>query len=266
MKKEEERQLITQGIEIAEDTKREGAVLVVQKHFRGFQGREKVFKKREKEAIFLGFKNVKEASFKEVSYLKKELNNHDMKRNKLKLVQREFEEDYQLAMNEEKHILEMNEGLDLKQKMIDERREWMMQYLKDNNFAKLPKKIQEFDDASKVREPMTQEEQDDRKVKEDVKAKEAKAKKENKTKDKKTKLSEVYINNLARRILINASSSRTFRNRSRDRKEVFNLNFSIEIHTNTWGRSENENFEHRHEIDKVRETVRPMVQEKVKIL
>jgi len=49
-----------EGLDVKEDTEREDAIIVIQKHFRGFCAREKVEKKREAEYLFLGMKRVKE--------------------------------------------------------------------------------------------------------------------------------------------------------------------------------------------------------------
>jgi len=49
-----------EGIDVKEDTEREDAIIVIQKHFRGCAARNKVEQMRDNEFLFLGMKRTKE--------------------------------------------------------------------------------------------------------------------------------------------------------------------------------------------------------------
>jgi len=65
LKQMERKAQIAQGVEFDEKTERENAVLVIQKYYRGYKGREKVDQLRQEEFEFLGMKKVETEKDKE---------------------------------------------------------------------------------------------------------------------------------------------------------------------------------------------------------
>lgn len=81
----------------------------------------------------------------------------------------------------------------MKDKMLEERRKWIIEFMEKHDFSAVPNAAKEFYDRLKVKPPLTPEEEELERIKAELKAKEKKKKKDAKKagkKGKKAKLSE----------------------------------------------------------------------------
>ena len=69
---------------------------------------------------------------------------HEEQRNKLKSIKTQNETLYQGALVEQKLKLKINEGPDIKEKMLSERREWILNMMEETDYSQVPTKPQEF--------------------------------------------------------------------------------------------------------------------------
>ncbi|EGR34503.1 hypothetical protein IMG5_009390 [Ichthyophthirius multifiliis] len=181
--RKEKQNKLKQGHEIEEETEREQAVLVIQKYYKGFKGREQIYFMRQDELEFLGifkkdkdFNNIYSDEFKEISY-----------RNEMKKKQVEQEKGYKEALENIKGDYLEFWGDEIRDKMLQERREWIHDFLIKREFKGLPKKANEFYDKDKVAMPLTPEEEELQRVLEEQAKKEKKKEKEAKKAGKKKK-------------------------------------------------------------------------------
>lgn len=106
-----------------------------------------------------------------------------------KLVQKNFMDEFENAKEELKDEIQENEGNDIEENMLKERRDWIHQY-KALHANKPPDDLKEFYERNNVETPLSPEEEEAKKLQdeEDAKAKKKKkdgAKKEGKKKGKK---------------------------------------------------------------------------------
>lgn len=125
MEEKKHRQRLAQGQEISEDTERDEAIVTVQKYFRGFKAREIIFEMRKQEAQFLGMQ------LEDIKYEPGEdpKDKEARERQKIKALQKVNEEEYNRGLEEIKALVKLNEGPDIKQNMLDSRREWLKEIL-----------------------------------------------------------------------------------------------------------------------------------------
>ena len=71
---------------------------------------------------------------------------------KRKIIQKQVQEEYKNEMTLTKELIKQNEEFDIKDRMIDERRNWYIDYQRDHN-GKLPKSMKEFAERFDVEIP-----------------------------------------------------------------------------------------------------------------
>jgi len=152
-KKEElkRKKQLQQNSENSEDNTREEAILVVQKYYRGYKSREIVDKLRQEEFEFLGMKKTDNDLHKE------EIKKYLKTKEEMKIIKGEHEKEFQDELKRQKEIIKKNEGPDIKEDMLQKRREWIEKYRDMNDFQKLPVGVEEFYDRNDVMMPLTPE-------------------------------------------------------------------------------------------------------------
>ncbi len=103
-----------------------------------------------------------------------------------KLIQEKLLEELETAKEELKEEILENEGPDIKETMLKERRDWIQEF-RSLHAKKPPDDLKEFYNRFKVEKPLTAEEQEEQRLKEEEEAKQKKKKKETKKKAKKKK-------------------------------------------------------------------------------
>lgn len=149
MKKKKQLQ---QNSEISDDNAREEAILVVQKYYRGYKAREYVDKLRQDEFEFLGMKKPLNDPFHT-----EEMNKFLKTKQEMKYIKGEHEKEYQDELKRQKELIKKNYGPDIKEDMLQKRREWIEKYRDMYDFQKLPASIEEFYEKNDVMMPLTPE-------------------------------------------------------------------------------------------------------------
>lgn len=206
-KKEElkRKKQLQQNSETSEDNTREEAIQVVQKYYRGYKSREFVDKLRQAEFEFLGMKKTADDPVQ-----KEEIKLFSKTKEEMKIIKGENEKEFQDELKRQKELIKKNEGPDIKEDMLQKRREWIERYRDMNDFQKLPAGVEEFYDSKDVMMPLTPEQrnliqqlfilflyffilEEAKRIEEEAKAKEEKKKKEQKKagKGKPTKKTDV---------------------------------------------------------------------------
>ncbi len=114
----------------------------------------------------------------------------DEQRLKQKLIKQQNEQQYQGALVEQKLLVKINEGPDIKEKMLSERRKWILNFMEQTDFSQIPNKPEEFYEREQVMMPLTPEEQEARRAELEAKEKEAKKKQNQKKTGKAAKKTE----------------------------------------------------------------------------
>ncbi|CAD8093406.1 unnamed protein product [Paramecium sonneborni] len=155
LRKENKTKRLAEGEEITDEQENEKAVLIIQKYFKGYKGREQVYYMREEEMKFLGIQRDAEDP--------KQPNSQSMKsqeqRQKMTLIQQQHMKDYEAKKIELKKLVQETEGPEIKEKKIKERIDWIDMYLDKTEGKKLPAKAIDYYDDKK-RYPPSQEELD----------------------------------------------------------------------------------------------------------
>lgn len=107
---------------------------------------------REEELLFLGMKKAIEDPTLPESQHKLAQN----QRQKMKYVQQEHQQEYDQELENLKVLVKGNEGPDIKDKMRQERRDWIMRELEAREFKEAPLDAQEFYKAQLVMDPEQQ--------------------------------------------------------------------------------------------------------------
>jgi len=116
---ERERLAATRG---APTIDRDLAATQIQKVWKGYSTRKKTAMEREEELVFVGMKSPKEIPFKETQkHASNEVKEHR------RVVQEEYERDYQKALNTVKEKLTEIEGPEMKEQMQDQIRQWFIE-------------------------------------------------------------------------------------------------------------------------------------------
>lgn len=255
LKKRERDMKMHEEIDMAgEDNKRGDAVIVIQKHFRGFTSREKVEKLREEEFIVLGMKKIPE----DPKDPKSQIYMYNQTRIKNAGLQSEYEEEYKQALEDIKEKLRDTEAPDMKETELESRRQWINDFYALNEGNALPKKAAEYYDKDKVMKPLTPEEEEAKKKEEEDKKKEEKKKKDAKKagKGKKAKKATPEEEFLSGRVWKGPS-------------EVVNkIQENMGSYDKSWAmyQRDQENFEQRFDEEYAKNTVRPTVEEEVRLV
>ena len=153
-KKEElkKKKQLQQNSEISDDNTREEATLVVQKYYRGYKSREFVDKLRQDEFQFLGMKKIENDPT-----TKEEIDKFVKTKEYMKHIKSEHEKEYEEELIRQKELIKKNEGPDIKEQMLQQRREWIEKFRDMNDFQKLPTSVEEFYDRNDVMMPLTPE-------------------------------------------------------------------------------------------------------------
>lgn len=153
-KKEElkRKKQLQQNSENSEDNTREEAIQVVQKYYRGYKSREFVDKLRQAEFEFLGMKKTADDPVQ-----KEEMKLYLKTKEEMKIIKGENEKEFQDELKRQKELIKKNEGPDIKEDMLQKRREWIERYRDMNDFQKLPAGVEEFYDSKDVMMPLTPE-------------------------------------------------------------------------------------------------------------
>ena len=102
-----------------------------------------------------------------------------------KKTQEENANEFETAKEELKDLIRDNEGPDIQDEMLKERRDWVREYMKDHGMNP-PEDLKDFYERFNVEQPLSPEEEEAKKLAEEEEAKGKKKKKEEK-KDKKEK-------------------------------------------------------------------------------
>lgn len=103
-----------------------------------------------------------------------------------KMKQQRFMEEFDTAKEELKEEIDNNEGLDIRDKMLKERRDWIQDY-KGLHASKPPDDLKGFYERFNVETPLSPEEEEAKKLQDEEDAKNKKKKKTEKKKEKKKK-------------------------------------------------------------------------------
>ncbi|KAL4506963.1 hypothetical protein ABPG72_001384 [Tetrahymena utriculariae] len=248
LKKEEEKKLerqkkLAEGTEIGEETEKDDAALVIKKYWRGYKSRRIVQDIREEELLFLGMKKLVEDPTLPESQHKQAQN----KRQKMKYIQEEHEQEFNDEIENLKRLVKSNEGPDILDKMRAERREWIMRELEKNEFKDAPQDPSEFYNQQ-VMDP-EQQAAEAAKAAEEAKKKGGAKKDDKKKKGKPSELDEFLENNKP----------------TGPSPIVLKLQEQIEKHSGEWSkRDETNNFEQKHETELAKMLIKPVVEEQIK--
>lgn len=233
-KKLEKHRRLQEGTEIAEETEREDAILVIQKYYRGFKGREEIWMRRKSEREFLGFEFAKCG---EVYERQKE------QREQMKKGQREHLHEFRSALMDAKEGLLENWSEEMKEQMLKERRDWYFSEVDKAEGKWVPTKAAQFNERRDVRLPLNDEEVEALELAE----KEKKAAKKNKGKKKKKKKVE----------------EEDKRVEQGPPENLLLMQTQIEKYTKEWDRNDM-NFEQKHEESLLKNEVVREVEKQIK--
>ncbi|KRX02464.1 P-loop containing nucleoside triphosphate hydrolase [Pseudocohnilembus persalinus] len=237
---------------------REEAVQVFTKYWRGAIQRMQVQKMREEESKFLGF-TINENDNDSVDDLdfiyknktlepqpKDKVERLKQQRNKMKILQKEHQIEYESDLKHLETLIKENEGTDIKEKMLEERRDWYKREFELNEFQNLPQNIQEYyQDLERL----------DEKGQEALAAKMEQESKQKPKKDDKKKKGK-------------PSEQEQFFGEHKPlgpSEEVLLLQKWIENYNNEWAKKEEQqNFEQKHETELAMKKVKPNVEEQIK--
>lgn len=159
--------------------------MFIQKRLRGILARKEVEEMRQKEMVFLGMARKPKT--------KDDIANDPIERMKQTLVDRkmkqgQFWNSFEDAKKDLKAEIDENEGLDIQEQMLKERRDWIQEY-KAMNANKPPSDLKDFYERLNTETPLSPEEEELKKLQEeeDAKKKNKKKKEEKKDKGKKKK-------------------------------------------------------------------------------
>ena len=86
----------------------------------------------------------------------------EYKYNKTKMrrkeTQLEYEKDYAKSLAQQKESIKKNEGPEIRERMLEERRKWIMDVFETNEGNSLPAKITEFYKKDDVEKPLNEDE------------------------------------------------------------------------------------------------------------
>jgi hypothetical protein len=136
--------------------------------------RETVERLREDELLFLGMKKINEDS-KDPNSAAYQFN---LTREKRKALQSKYEGDYNDGLLSLKDEIKKNEESDIKEALMEERRQWVRDYTALFEKNQLPKNVKEFYKWNEVAKPLSPEEEEAQRKEEEDKKKEAKKKKD----------------------------------------------------------------------------------------
>merc|ERR1711976_215017 len=120
-------------------------------YYRGYIARKKVEEIREEEMEFLGMKKEVPLEIPADSDKAKVLKI----REKQKLTQKEHENELKKEQSRIKEFIITNEGPEIKEKLLAERRKWIIQHYENTEGRELPKKIDDFYDRNNVAQPLS---------------------------------------------------------------------------------------------------------------
>lgn len=103
------------------------AVCTIQRYYRGFKARKLVANMKYEEMVFLGMEEPPEKEIKN-DPIWKQVNNRERR----KILQKQFEEDYLQALVATKEKILRMEGPDMREAIQDEFRQWYMEYKRIN--------------------------------------------------------------------------------------------------------------------------------------
>jgi hypothetical protein len=165
------------------DQKLSEACVLLQRRMRGILARKQVESMREEEMEFLGMKRKKKTP--------EEMLNDPIKKMKAsmadrKKIQEGYMKAYKNAKVQVKEEMDDNQGTDLMEKMLNERRDWVNEQ-RGKNLGKVPEDCKGFYDRLNVEAPLSPEEEAARAAEEEEAAAKGKKKKEKKKEGKKKK-------------------------------------------------------------------------------
>ena len=99
------------------------------------------------------------------------------------MTRKQYEQDFKSEKDFLKDEVECNEGQDIEENMLKERRDWVQEY-KANHNGKAPDDLKDFYDRFNVETPLTPEEQEAKRLQDEEDAKAKKGKKDKAKKDK----------------------------------------------------------------------------------
>jgi hypothetical protein len=177
---------IAEGIDIDESNETDEAMVVIQKYYRGYKARAIVELIREDEMIFLGMKKERqdETDPESDAYQVNKI------RERNKFIQNEHDTDLKETTLRTKTIVLANEGPEIKEKLLNDRRSWIIELYERTEGRELPKKIEEYYERENVALPPSDAEAEAKKKADDDKKKGGKDKKP--AKDKKNTPEDVF--------------------------------------------------------------------------
>lgn len=99
---------------------------------------------------------------------KQELTELDLylkRRRDMKEIKKEHEKEYQEELIRQKELLKINEGSDIKESKLRERRECIEKFREMNNYMKYPENIKDLDSIQNASKPLSPEEGNKNKIK-----------------------------------------------------------------------------------------------------
>ena len=155
--------------------------VVIQKRFRGILARKQVERLRAEEMEFLGMQRRKKTQ-------EEERNDPIKKMEETRQIRKNIQEgnwkSYQHAKNLLKEEIDENEGTDIMEQMLKDRREWVNEQ-RQMNLGKIPEDVKPFYDRFNTETPLSPEEEAAKKAAEEEEGKAGKKKKEKKKEGKK---------------------------------------------------------------------------------
>lgn len=120
---------------------------------------------RQDELLFLGMKREDIIALDNQKKGNQELTELDLylkRRRDMKEIKKEHLKEYQEELIRQKELLKINEGADIKESKLRERRECIEKYRELNNYMKYPENIKDLDTIQNASKPLSPEEGNNR--------------------------------------------------------------------------------------------------------
>ena len=141
------------------DASENGASIFIQKRLRGILARKRVEELRQEEMVFLGMAKkprTKDGKKDPIEAMKETMENR-------KLVQKSYMDEFDNAKEDLMQEIQENEGLDIEEAMLKDRRDWIHQY-KALHANKPPDDLKAFYERNNVETPLSPEEEEAKKL------------------------------------------------------------------------------------------------------
>ena len=227
------------------------ASVFIQKRLRGILARKRVEELRQDEMVFLGMARKPKT--------KEEIKNDPIEKSKRtmderKMKQKNYHEKFDIAKELLKGEIDENEGLDIRDTMLKERRDWIQEY-KSTHANKPPEDLTGFYERFNLETPLSPEEEEAKRLQEEEDAKgKKKKKKDEKKKDKKKKKKGDKDDDESKQII-----------KFQPTEVIQKFDDFYSDYNELWAnRDESENYEQRHDVEMAKGEVMPSVEDEYK--